>query len=252
MNKKWMLSFLPYSLLLFSTSTFANHYDLSVGGGAAFSDLSNQDSPIVLSSFVTNRYDTDKNFQANLLAELGVGYTWENLFHYPLNIGINVSGYYVNFNDINGTEFPMVNLGNFDTLQYQFSAQSFAAMLESHFYFTRYTWQPFIFVGIGVSWNHLYDYDETPTNPRDSAASLPVGFESNTETSFAYEGGIGIQRLFFEDKKNNIQWLLALDYRYMNLGKGELGLIPTQTSSNTLEIDHLTNQAIVFTVTAAI
>ncbi len=243
--------YLLISILFFSLPSFANHYDISVAGGVAFSKLSNN-STVGINSSVVNGYDTDEELVGAPLAKLGFGYTFENIWRKPINIAINLAGYYVGFNQVEGIEHPLVNIGQFDTLDYQFSAESFAAMLESRFYFTQSAWHPFILLGVGESWNHLYGYSETPSNPNGTAAAAPEVFKNHTHASFAYEAGIGVQRLLFEDTKYHVQWFMSLDYRYMSLGKGNLATSDIQTTGETLTVSHLNTNALVFTIDASI
>ena len=121
-------------------------------------------------------------------------------------------------------------------------------MLESRFIYTQYMWQPFALVGVGSSWNRLYSYSETPTIPNDSAASSPYPFSNNTMSSFAYELGVGVQRQLFMKPSSALQYFLSLEYRYINNGKGELGPSAAQTTTDRLQVSHLSVQTIMATL----
>jgi len=230
-------------------SSYASNLDLHLSGGPAISTLSNN-SYLSLSPDVVNEYASDKQTVVEPLGAIGIGHTFKNLFHRPVDMALSLAGYYVYFGTVEGLVHPFVNAGQFDTSNYSFMAESYAAFIESRFIYAQYPWRPFIFAGIGASWNRLFDYDEMPTNPVTGAVVPPNMFPSHTQTAFAYEAGIGIQHLLFYGKK--VQWLVSMDYRYMNLGEGKLGTLPTQTTDDTLKVNPMYTQGVVFTLQASL
>lgn len=247
MQKKWILA----SLLCVSLTCQADPIDVYLSVGPAFSDLTNN-STVRINQFVVNDYDSDDETEVGPLTSLGLGYTFNNVMNKPLSIALALMGYFIDYDDVEGTESPFVNVGQFDTLDYRFRAESYAAMVESRFIYTQMAWQPFALLGIGASWNRLFDYDEWPSNSSSSAAPVPSGFDANTETSFAYEAGVGVRHQLFYDPRNKIQWQILFDYRYMNLGEAELDEFPAQTVDDTLEVENLHTQALVFTIQASV
>jgi hypothetical protein len=231
------------TLSLISFSCYANKIDLLLMGGPSFSHISN-DSHVNINQFMVNKYETDSRSQVEPVVGVGVAHIFDCLFKMPLSISIGLSGYYNDFSKIQGTEFPFINDGIYDSLNYQFHAESLAAMVESRLTYTSFDWQPYAIVGVGASWNRLYDYSETPTNPSESAASSPYPFPGHTNTGFAYELGVGMQKKIYLDLKYNMQYFLTLDYRYMNFGKGELGSSFAQTSNDRLHVSNLDTQAL--------
>jgi hypothetical protein len=118
--------------------------------------------------------------------------------------------------------------------------------------YTEYQWQPYALIGVGYAWNTLGGYSEEPSDPKGSATPANDTFTTNTQSAFAYEVGIGIADLLYVDKKSNMQYFLALDYRYMNLGSGALGKAPSQTTSQQLSIDPLKMQALTLSLVVSI
>ena len=116
---------------------------------------------------------------------LGIGHSFENVWSTPYRVSLGLAGYSMNVGGVNGTEFPLINDGVFDTVDYGYRVSSAALLLESRLYYTCYDWQPFALIGIGGAWNHFSDYNETPTNPALSAAPAPQQFKSHTESDFA-------------------------------------------------------------------
>jgi len=246
--RKWIgLIALPVSF-----ASHANIMDVYLSGGASFSRLSNNEY-IQINNSVTNEFDTDKKNVTSFLGGLGVGHTFENINQKPIAIAFSLMGYYTNFHHIEGIEYPFVNASpSMDTLDYQFKAESSALMVESRLRYTQYAWVPFLLVGLGASWNHLYDYSESPSNAASTAVATNTHVDSHTNTAFAYEVGAGIQHLLFTTEKYKARWFASLDYRYMNFGKGELGNLTFQTADDPLTIKNLDTQAIVFTLEVSV
>jgi opacity protein-like surface antigen len=240
--KKWMF----LSALCLSCPTYAA-IDAFVLGGGTYSSLSSQSTTVDINESVTNEYEGNNKSVWNLLGGLGVGYTFpiSPLFQ----LSTYLSGYVVGMGLVEGTEHPFVNAGdNFDTLDYQYKVTSYALMLESRLAVTRYALQPFALAGIGGSWNQLYSYQESPSNPNSSAAPVPEGFGDHGQASFAYQFGVGLQYNFLQGDVGQPTWQVSLDYRYMNFGEGSLGTMPGQTTNETLKISNIDTQALVLTL----
>jgi hypothetical protein len=247
MLKKWIgLIALPLSCV-----THANMVDVYLSSGASFSRLANNEY-IQINDVVTNQFITDKKNVTSFIGGAGVGHTFENIYHKPISIAFSLMGYYTNFDHIKGLEYPFINAEQLDSLSYQFKAESAALMVESRFRYTQYAWQPFLLLGIGASWNHLYNYSEFPTDPNGSAVATNTDVDGHTMAAFAYEVGIGIQHLLFTTEKYKAQWIASLDYRYMNFGKGQLGDFTFQTVDDPLTINHLDTQALMFTLEVSV
>jgi opacity protein-like surface antigen len=175
-----------------------------------------------------------------------------NLFHlkHSMNITLGPAFYYTDLGDVKGIEHPYSNLGNFQTLNYRLSAQSFSLLLESRAIFAAHRIQPFVIADIGAAWNHLQRYNEVPTDPNSSATANPNVFRNNTQTNFAFEVGLGAQTQIYNDKKHHVSYSAALSYRYFNFGQGALAQSTIQTSNQTLKINTLDTQAVLLSLSA--
>ncbi|MDR3476422.1 MAG: hypothetical protein P4M14_00140 [Gammaproteobacteria bacterium] len=233
-------------LSVFSFSCYANKVDFNLSGGAAFANLSNNSS-VQINDVVNNYYQSHSHHTVAPFYGLGLGHTFENIDHRPLNLSLGVSAYYTDLGSVRGTELPFVNGGNFDTLNYHFNVQSTSLLLEPRLIYTYYAWQPYLLAGVGSAWNRLANYSEAPSDPASSASPAPF-YKSHVRSAFAYEVGIGIQHAIFHDEKNKIDYLLSLDYRYMNFGKGRLTNFSGMTSNGHLGVSNINMQALVFSL----
>jgi opacity protein-like surface antigen len=237
---------LALCLLLVPLICQASKWDIFLMGGPAFFNLSN-DSYIHINQYMLNEYKAESQSQARGLYGIGVAHTFEGL-NKPLSLSLGLSGYYLDYGTVNGTEYPFVDDGIFDSLDYKFHARSLSTMFESRFIYTQFKWQPYALAGIGVSWNRLYKYNEIPGISSDSAAASLYPFPSKTRDSFAYELGLGVQRQIFINSGNPFQYFLLLEYRYINNGKAEFDLSSVQTTSDRLQVSNLNTQAIMFSL----
>jgi hypothetical protein len=252
MVKGKIISFyLSSSFILLATANAAfadsNKLDIYVSGGPFSSRLGNS-SALQVNSFVVNDYNTNEQSNWSTLWGGGIGHTFENIFNKPISISLGLAGYGMNFGNVKGIEYPFINNDIYDTLNYQFYAQSSAAMVETRVLYSNYSWQPYAIVGVGAAWNRLSDYNEVPTDPALSAAPVSPTFGNHTTSAFAYEAGIGVQRVLYEDVNNNVRYTGSLDYRYVNFGKAQLGTMPSETTNQVIQVNNLSTQGAMFTL----
>ena len=237
----WLLG-----LCLINTA-YANNWDYSLSGGATFSRLVNP-TIVQITPLVTNNYVTQFSTQTGPFIGLGVAHVCNNLTYddgMPLDFSysLGVSGYYVHLGDVKGIQYPFVNGGSFDTLDYTFKVQSSVAMFESRFFYHWDEWRPYVFAGLGSAWNQFHDYRESPTIPELGAAPVPNAFGNHTKVSFSYELGLGIQHALYATE--DLIFSFSVDYRYLNLGKGELGIFPGQAAGvSRLGVSNLNTQGV--------
>jgi hypothetical protein len=235
--------FLALPLLLTTLPCYPVDFDYYFMGGFTYSRLANS-TAVKLNDSLINDYDTITHSNYNPLLGVAVGQTFKNPEGPPLAFGVDLAGYYTRYGVVRGKEHPFVNDGDFDTLDYKFYGRSYAALIEGRLAITASEWQPYALIGLGYTWNRLYDYYENPSNGSLTAATAINTFGDDTTGSMACEVGAGIQKQVFFDQVYNIRYALSLDYRYLNLGKGRLGLAPTQTVANHLQVPNLVSQAI--------
>lgn len=218
-------------------------------GGVAISKLSNNEV-VTINSDVTNSYLTDEQTDTGPLFGLGLLYEFEGLAHHHLGISLGLSGYYINYGYVSGLELPFINAGSdFDTLDYRFKLKSYALMFEPKIIYTKWEWQPYLFAGVGSSWNRAYRYNEEPSDPSLTAAAASP-FESHTMNTVAYEVGVGLRYEFDKKPTHHLRYFISADYRYMNMGHAELGNRENEATEQHLEVDPLYTQAVVIALTA--
>lgn len=101
-------------------------------------------------------------------------------------------------------------------------------------------WIPWVSVGLGLAWNNSHDFKNSPLI--DEAVSTP-NFGSNTETSFTYTVGLGLQKAFTD------HWQVGMSYQFADWGKSQLDRAAGQTLSSGLELDHLYTNGVLFNLT---
>jgi hypothetical protein len=237
---------LLFILSLTTSSCYASNIDIFLMGGTAVSKTANNNY-VGINPYVVNSYQTNTRTLIQPLLGVGIAHTFINFIR-PINISVGLSGYYADLGKIQGTEYPFINDGIFDSLDYKFRAQSWSVLAESRLAYTQYDWQPYALAGVGAAWNHLYSYDETPTIPSESAQASPYPFANHTSAAFAYEFGVGIQKQLYSDLTQHIQCFLALDYRYMNSGQGNLGSSTAQTTHDRIHVSNLQMQALLLSL----
>lgn len=251
-------SILPIFLLITCTDAIAglcfsnvsaNKINVFVSGGPTFSKLQNASS-VKLNNFVTNYYHANTTTTWQGLYGIGVSRSFCGVFDRPITLTLGAAAYGIDFGKVRGVEHPFVDDGEFDTLNYRFSVASRALLAELRMGYNCYAWVPYALIGMGASWNHLSSYRESPTNPNLSAAPVIKAFRNNTLSSFAYELGIGVQRNLYEDCAHQIIYIAALDYRYVNFGKGKLGKMPPQTANTRLQISTIATQGLILSLQA--
>jgi opacity protein-like surface antigen len=242
--------FAASACLVFPLCGLANHYEVPVMGGVTWSSLSNNrsvtisDSPLIVNDYLVNK--TERN---GFMDGLGFAYSFDQASKAPLAYHLGLMGYFVDFGKVTGLELPWINSGNYDTLNYRFRVKSTALMLHSKMVYTGFHFQPYVFLGLGGARNQAHDYKELATDPNGTAVAAPRPFHNNTLTSFAYEVGVGVQHSLADYPQNKLHYLVSLDYRYMNFGRAELGMLPTQTTDDQLNVPSVNTQALVLSLT---
>ena len=224
--------------------------DVFLSGGAVVTRATNQES-VQINNTVINNYQAQAARQVSPMLGLGVSNMFRNLGDQPIDLSAGLTLYYAHLGNVKGTEFPFANDGSFDTLNYQFNIKTTTLLAESRLYSTYFDWQPYALVGLGAAWNEASNYSEVPSNPALGGAPAPQVFSNHTTANFAYEFGVGVQHQVAQDCVNHIRYFAALDYRYLNLGKAQLGSFPAQSVGSGLTVDNLYTQGIIFTVRAA-
>lgn len=231
---------------MFSFSGNANQISFFVSGGLNFSTLKNE--PLVeINEVITNGYQTNAKTNWQGFWVIGTNHTFEKSWFSFYQLSLGVSGYFFALGQVTGTEFPFINEGLFDTLNYNFYAKSTSLMVEAKAIYSKYALKPYALIGIGPSWNRFYAYQEKPTDLFLSAAPA-ARFNNHTKQTFSYELGTGLEYLLWDDKQHHVQYYASAGYQYFNLDQGTLGHSAAQTSKDRLTVKNLYTQGIIFTL----
>ncbi len=221
--------------------TIANTVNLNLNFGAVLSQLSNSTS-LTTAEGLEKSYTANEGTQSGPFVGIGAEYVLDHLTSMPFALGLGVSAYYIDLGNISGTENPWVTPGLTDTLDYSMQASSVALMFEPRLTYTAYHLQPYILGGIGCAWNSLSNFTETTPPGGGAAASNPYG--NNTESSFAYEVGAGVQYPLVANQSSG--FILRFEYRYLNLGRSELGGSSGQTTNQRLTSNNISTNVVDF------
>ena len=230
-----MSRFLKYAtgalLAVVSSSVFAaSGWFGDIGADVDFSTTGDTQTLSLItppSSPVSNTYSANNAFNTALGGTAGLGYELDpwSLLQFAFSEDFT----YVNYDAVGGIEYPLSNLINTgNTLAYTYNASSYVLLTDAKLLFGSWSLRPFAIGGVGVAWNELSNFSETLRT--GTASSIPVPFADNTSSAnLAYTVGGGLN---YTISKN---FGCALTYRYINAGNGELGTIPTQTTTARLQ-----------------
>lgn len=99
---------------------------------------------------------------------------------------------------------------------------------------------PWVSVSLGVGFNNAYGYENTPII--FEAITMP-NFKSNSETTFTYTLGIGLQRSLTQN------WQVGLGYEFADWGQSHLNRASSQTMNSGLSLNHVYTNGLMFNVT---
>lgn len=199
-----------------------NSVDFYVTGGAGFSSLKTNGT--VTSAFIpaTTTY-TANSTSTNGIFSIASAYTFHKVRKKPVDVSLGLDFMGTSKAEVKGTSLS----AGVATLPYSYDVSSKALFFEQRaaYHPKQYpTWQPYLVTGFGPSWNRMSDFTGDNGQVMINLSSIPSNasqnFSSNTESSFAYEAGLGVQHPISSHLS------LSADYRYINFGKASLGGIP--------------------------
>ncbi|MDX1901229.1 MAG: outer membrane beta-barrel protein [Gammaproteobacteria bacterium] len=159
-------------------------------------------------------------FQHNIFGQIGLSYYLTNT--------LTTKGDILQFND-----------PSFNNLSYQFKTKNQRILIETKLLFTlKQNLHPYLLAGAGLAFNRSYGYSEQSLD----GASVPMqsSFANHSATSFSYTVGLGVD----VDVSTHVR--LGGSYRYVDLGQAGLGTTASQSSTQTLNYNHLkTNEFLV-------
>lgn len=119
----------------------------------------------------------------------------------------------------------------FDNFVYSYKIQHTHVALKGKLLADAEFWLiPWVSGSLGVGFNNAYSFNDTPTI---FEALHTSNFASNTQTSFTYTVGAGVQKVL------NPHWQVGIGYEFADWGKSSLGRAEGQTLNNRLAFNHL-------------
>lgn len=103
-----------------------------------------------------------------------------------------------------------------------------------------FSFLPWVSASVGVGFNRAYSYTNTPLI---FEASPNSNFTSNTETSFTYTVGLGVQKVLSN------HWQAGIGYEFADWGKNRLGAAYDQTSGAGLSSNNFYTNGLLFNIT---
>lgn len=234
------LSFLLISIVCFlSTSSYAFWYDqkiwrpvFSLGIGAVRPTNSgfSKTFPIV-NPETDERYEYDSGNSKHTAALFDGFIGMETMpcpeWAWQLGIGYNQSSDFSTQGRFSQGADPQST--NFYSYRADFLTRQLLA--EAKFLYAINQWHPYVFAGIGVSFNKASNYN-TDVPPFLTFTRI---YKNNTETSFSYALGAGVDMDFCTN------WRWGVGYRFADLGRLKLGhaVIDTTKVNGTLSRSNL-------------
>ncbi len=221
----------------FAGNSFAHSFNLNLNLGASFSRLSN--SPYVSpSAGLTNSYQSNEPTQTNFFIGGGAEYDFNQFATAPLTLGLDASVDDIDLGAVQGVEVPNVTAGFTDTLNYSLRSKSIALLFGPKLIDSACRFQPYIFGGVGASWNTLSNFGESLVTGSGAAVS-PYPYTNQTNVGFAYDAGAGVQYALIKTPRNNTLFV-RLEGQYINLGMSQLGPTAIQNTNSRFTINPTT------------
>ena len=225
-NIKILLCLLSVGATASSYATSQWVYFFSGGAGDELASSKSQDIRLADTPApgLTNRFQTPMDSNPSFMAGTGFGYQYHHVI-------FGLQGFMINtpHNYSKGIVHPQINVSpNFDTLAYHYKLKNYGVLADFS-----WSWQftpalsSYFDAGLGVVWNRMYDYYETPT-VGSTAAPMLSPFRNRTQAAMAYTAGTGLQI-----PTHGI--LLRIGYEFLYLNHARLSTNTIQSSSNVLK-----------------
>jgi opacity protein-like surface antigen len=206
---------------------------LAIGGGAAITSNVGSSKTFPISNPVTDQffiYDDHRTTQAAGFVEAFLGAERKIHTNWIMQIGLDFTQ--MNALTSKGDLTQGADTPSADEYSYKYSIKSRQLLAAGKFL---YRWQkyylPYVFLGLGAAWNKAYDYG-TSIPP---FSTFTRDYSQNTQTSFSYSLGLGLDYEFYKTLR------LGIGYRFADLGRASLGSaqIDTTSVSGTLSQSHI-------------
>ena len=129
----------------------------------------------------------------------------------------------------------------FNNYSYNYQVQhGHIALKAKVFKDSSYTFKPWVSGSVGVGFNRAYSFNNTALI---SEAIPQNNFGNNTQTSFTYTVGAGLQKII------NHNWQIGMGYEFADWGKSQLSRAASQTINSGLNLNHLYTNGLIFNLT---
>ncbi len=204
---------------------------ISLDAVALFSDPGHTQEVNLLNT-LGNTYISKKQWQSDGSVMLGLG-----LRAYQRDsLNVNTSLRYLpGINMPSHGEVLQLKSPRFRNLAYTYDIASNLLLVDNIVTWTKHHLQPGLIIGVGRAANTTRNYHERSLN--NHAAPALDHFSGNTMVQFAFEVGAVLDYSF-----NDV--IIECAYRYIDAGRGQLGLSPLQNTSDHLSTGSLRYHAI--------
>lgn len=129
----------------------------------------------------------------------------------------------------------------FNNYSYSYKVQHTHVAIKGKFLADRGYWFiPWVSASLGIGFNNAHDFQNTPLISQ--AVTMP-NFASNTQTSFTYTLGAGVQKAL------NHHWQAGVGYEFADWGQSQLKRASGQTLNSGLSLNHLYTNGVLFNLT---
>jgi hypothetical protein len=167
-----------------------------------------------------NTYVADKHWDNKTTVMFGAGATTYQKKQLVFNTGLR---YLATAGFLSNGNVWQLNSAQFNNLSYNYRVKSDLVFVENAISCAQYLIQPSFILGLGYALNTASAYQTTPLY--SYAASALQTFTDKKTSALAYEIGAGLDYLLLKPA------VIALAYRFMSAGKGDLGYSPLQNTA---------------------
>lgn len=231
---------ISYWLILFhfSSSVYAANHPINLNNlifvkeaswlnvqiiGASMAEIGNTNSQInYYNGFLNDAYPVHP-YAYTAVIGLSGGYEFVSQFLPAMALGLGIYAMPKDY-DYNGQLVETALDDPSSTLyNYKFHLNSIRVMFETQVTWLFNQFTPYINIGIGTAVNRLSGYTENPVDNTGYVALPP--FQSQTNTNFAYQIGLGVGYAFnfMNGASTYLRERIALGYRYVSLGDNSFG-----------------------------
>lgn len=175
-----------------------------------------QDITLSSTPLLINRYVSESNSHPSFLLGAGLDELFMT-FKKGAELRFGLEGLYIRNDGANGTIFPFINGGSFDTRNFKYDIDNYLVLAKGRLNKAKLikSWDGYFDFGVGASINRLSSYKEYRPQSSSSVPMLqPFGKASTTKFAVSLGGGVS--------HKVGKRSAISVGYRYINSGNGVL------------------------------